>query len=176
MINQTFGEGCPADTHARSARIAVANRHVCRKPVHRIGLLRATKLAGLVFYLAMMTFTTSRAEAQHVGQAGAAPPVPTTRILAIGRLTANATPAATGWILPQEVRATTRLYLAGKIDQWYIRPDETAVVFILNLSDEKEAHDLMDTLPLGQAGLMKFEFIPLGPLSPLRLLLSEPSK
>jgi hypothetical protein len=75
-----------------------------------------------------------------------------------------------------EIRATTRLYLAGKIDQWYIKPDETAVVFILNLSDQKQAHDLLDKLPLGQAGLMEFEFIPLGPLSPLRLLLSEPSK
>jgi len=75
-----------------------------------------------------------------------------------------------------EIRATTRLYLAGKIDQWYAKPDGTGVVFIMNLSDQKEAHDLLEQLPLGQAGMTEFEFIPLGPLSPLGLLLSEPSK
>jgi hypothetical protein len=31
----------------------------------------------------------------------------------------------------------------------------------------------MEELPLGQAGLMKHEFIELGPLTPLHLLLSE---
>jgi hypothetical protein len=144
--------------------------------LHAMGFMKAAALVGLVSLLATMNLSASRAYAQHVGQAVAPPPVPTTRILAIGRLTAKATPAATGPILPLEIRATTRLYLAGIIDQWYIKPDETAVVFILNLSDQKEAHDLLDKLPLGQAGLMEFEFIPLGPLSPLRLLLPEPSK
>jgi hypothetical protein len=144
--------------------------------IRAIGFFKAAAFVGLVALLATMSLPVSRALAQHVGQAGAQPPVPTTRILAIGRLTPNATPTSAGWILPQEIRATTRLYLEGKIDQWYIRPDETAVVFILNLSDVKEAHDLLDKLPLGQAGLMKFEYIPLGPLSPLRLLISEPAK
>jgi hypothetical protein len=32
---------------------------------------------------------------------------------------------------------------------------------------------LMEKLPLGQAGLMKHEFIELGPLTPLHLLLSD---
>jgi len=70
------------------------------------------------------------------------------------------------------MRETARLYLAGKIDQWYIKQDQSGVVFILNVTDPKEAHELLDKLPLGQAGLMEFQMIPLGPLSPLRTLLS----
>ena len=49
-------------------------------------------------------------------------------------------------------------------------------MFLLNLTDPAEAHALLDKLPLGQAGLMEFEIIPLGPISPLRLLLAEPAK
>ena len=114
--------------------------------------------------------------------AAAAPPpgpaalaVPTTKLLAIGSLTAQATPEALARVLPSEVRATARLYLAGKIDQWYVKQDHTGVVFILNLTDPEAAHAMLEALPLGQAGLMQFQIIPLGPLSPLRLLLAKPS-
>jgi hypothetical protein len=79
-------------------------------------------------------------------------------------------------ILPSEVRETVRLYLDGKIDQWYLKQDQSGVVFIMNLTDPQQAHALLDKLPLGQAGLMTFQFIPLGPISPLRLLLSEPAR
>ena len=102
--------------------------------------------------------------------------VPTTKLLAIGSFTAKATPNLWAPILPSEMRETARLYLAGKIDQWYVKPDQSGVVFILNVTDPKAAHELLDKLPLGRAGLMEFQFIPLGPLSPLRLLLSEPAK
>ena len=46
----------------------------------------------------------------------------------------------------------------------------------MNLTDPGEAHKLLAKLPLGQAGLMEFQIIPLGPLSPLRTLLSQPPK
>jgi hypothetical protein len=109
----------------------------------------------------------------------AAPPdlvVPTVKVLAIGSFTANATPNLRKSILPSEVRDTVRLYLAGKIDQWYVKQDLSGVVFVMNVTDPQEAHALLERLPLGQAGLMEFQFIPLGPISPLRLLLSEPAK
>src|ERR1700730_1969285 len=102
--------------------------------------------------------------------------VPTIKLLAIGSLTAKATPKELMTILPSEARETARLYLAGKIDQWYSRQDQSGVVFVMNLTDPKEAHALLETLPLGQAGVMEFQIIPLGPLGPLRLLLSEPAK
>jgi hypothetical protein len=100
--------------------------------------------------------------------------VPTTKLVAIGSFNAKAAPDVWMPILPAEMRATAQLYLAGKIDQWYVKQDQTGVVFIMGLTDPREAHDLLARLPLGQAGLMDFEIIPVGPLSPLRALLSEP--
>jgi hypothetical protein len=99
--------------------------------------------------------------------------VPTVKLLAIGSLTAKATPKELMTILPSEARETVRLYLGGKIDQWYSRQDQGGVVFIMNLTDPKEAHELLEKLPLGQAGLMEFQLIPLGPLKPLTTLLGE---
>jgi hypothetical protein len=102
--------------------------------------------------------------------------VPATKLLAIGSFTAKATRDVWQPIPPSEVRETVRLYLAGKIDQWFVKQDQSGVVFIMNLTDPKQAHDLLDKLPLGQAGLMEFQLIPLGPLSPLRALLSESTR
>jgi hypothetical protein len=101
--------------------------------------------------------------------------VPTTRILAIGHLTAGTTRAAVLPLMKQEVPDTVRLYLAGKLDQWYSRKDQNGVVFILNCTSIEEAHALLEKLPLGQAKLMEFDLIPLGPLSPLNFLLPEAS-
>ena len=74
-------------------------------------------------------------------------------------------------VLPEEVRATVRLYLAGKIQQWYSRADGKGVVFILNSKDADDARAMMAALPLAKANLADFEYMPLGPLSPLNLLL-----
>lgn len=101
------------------------------------------------------------------------PAVPTTRVLAIGHLTAKATPAVMSGVMDAEVRATERLYLAGKIDQWFVRKDKPGVVFILETADPATARAMLDALPLGQAGLMDFDLIPLGPLAPLGLLLGK---
>src|SRR6202023_1780502 len=101
------------------------------------------------------------------------PVVPTTKILAIGQFTKPPTPEEIKEIFPKEVPATLRLYLAGKIDQWWIRQTKTGPVFLLNVTSLEEARALMENLPLGQAGLMKHEFIELGPLTPLHVLLSD---
>jgi hypothetical protein len=101
------------------------------------------------------------------------PSVPTTKILAIGTLVAPLTPEQRKSILTREVPATARLYLAGNIDQWYVRQDNKGVVFLLNLDSVDKAHEMLEQLPLGQAHLMTFELIPLGPLSPLHVLLDQ---
>jgi hypothetical protein len=97
-------------------------------------------------------------------------PTPTTRILAIGTVAAGADLAKVRAILPNEVRETVGLYLAGKIDQWYSLQERTGVAFILNVTDVTAARDMLEKLPLGQAHLMSFELIPLAPLNPLRQL------
>ena len=95
---------------------------------------------------------------------------PTTKILAIGTVNPGVDPANVLAILPDEVRDTVGLYLDGKIDQWYSQQNGKGVVFILNVTDPATAHEMLEKLPLGQAHLMSFELIPLGPLNPLRAL------
>ena len=137
------------------------------------------KLASIgVFAAAFIAITPTVLLAQ-TGARGTAPDstsleVPTTKLLAIGSFTAKGTPDSWKPLLHSEVRDTVGLYLAGKIDQWYVKPNQSGVVFIMNLTDPKAAHDLLAKLPLGQAGMMEFQIIPLGPLSPPRSLLSEP--
>jgi len=111
-------------------------------------------------------------------QAPASPlavPVPTTKVLAIGHLTGTMTPDQRRTIMPSEVADTVRLYLDGKIDQWYTRQDQPGVVFLLNVQSTDEANSILSALPLGKAKLMEFELIPLGPLNPLRILLNQQS-
>src|SRR3984957_14756970 len=97
-------------------------------------------------------------------------PTPTTKILAIGTLNPGVDPAAALAILPTEVRETVKLYLDGKIDQWYSLQGRPGVAFILNVTDTAAAHEMLEKLPLGQAHMMSFELIPLAPLNPLRQL------
>jgi len=105
------------------------------------------------------------------GYAQSAPPsTPTTKILAIGTVNPGVDPAKVFAILPNEVRDTVDLYLNGKIDQWYSLEDRRGVVFLLNVTDLAAAHEMLEKLPLGQAHLMSFELIPIGPLNPLRAL------
>lgn len=78
-------------------------------------------------------------------------------------------------VMPEEIRATVKLYLDGKIQQWYSRSDGRGVMFILNCSSVPEAKDIMDALPLSKANLVNLEFTALGPLTPLRLLLTDPA-
>jgi hypothetical protein len=97
-------------------------------------------------------------------------PTPTTKILAIGTLNANADPAAVRAILPIEVRETVALYLDGKIDQWFSLQGRNGVVLLLNVTDVATAREMLEKLPLGQAHLMTFDLSPLAPLNPLRRL------
>ena len=93
-----------------------------------------------------------------------------TRILAIGTFPPGNDLAAARSILPNEVRETVKLYLGGKIDQWFSLADRTGVVFLLNLTNPKEAAAMLEALPLGRAHLMHFDLLPLSPLAPLREL------
>jgi len=76
-------------------------------------------------------------------------------------------------ILPNEVRATVNLYLDGRIREWYSHT--RGVIFLLDSKDVEDARALMDSLPLSKEGLMDYEYIPVGPLMPLRFLLAQPS-
>jgi len=130
-------------------------------------MIRCLSLTLLV--AASLVLSPARARAQ------APQPSPTTQVLVALTVKPTADRAAVMNTLPDEVRATVKLYLDGKIQQWFGRSDGRGVVFIMACSSIAEAKALTDTLPLAKADLATFEFTALGPLTPLRLLLAEPA-
>jgi hypothetical protein len=78
-------------------------------------------------------------------------------------------------VMPAEIRATVQLYLDGKIREWYSREDGRGGVFLLNTKDVAEARAIMEALPLAKEHLLDDEYIPVGPLMPLRLLMANPT-
>jgi len=79
-------------------------------------------------------------------------------------------------VMQTEVRDTVKLYLDGKIQQWYSKGDGRGVVFLLNCKSVEEAKAVMEALPLSKEKLANFEYLTLGPLMPLRLLLGVPGQ
>ena len=75
-------------------------------------------------------------------------------------------------VMPAEIRATVQLYLDGKIREWYSRGDGKGVVFLVNAGTEEEARAIMETLPLAKEQLMDEQYVPVGPLIPLRMLIA----
>jgi hypothetical protein len=78
-------------------------------------------------------------------------------------------------IMPAEIRATVQLYLEGKIREWFSREDGRGGVFLLNTGDVAEAESIMESLPLAKENMLDHEYIPVGPLMPLRLLMGNQS-
>lgn len=77
--------------------------------------------------------------------------------------------------MPAEIRATVQLYLEGKIRDWYAREDGRGAVFLVNARNAEEASSILESLPLAKENLLDHEYIPVGPLMPLRLLLGNPA-
>lgn len=76
-------------------------------------------------------------------------------------------------VIPDEIRATVKLYLDGKIREWYSRGDGKGVIFLVEAKTEDEARAIVETLPLAKENLMDHQYIPVGPLAPLRALMGS---
>lgn len=74
-------------------------------------------------------------------------------------------------VIPAEIRATVKLYLDGKIRQWYSKGDGKGVVFFIDAKSVEEAHAVIETMPLSKEKLVDHEYIPVGPLIPLTALM-----
>ena len=115
-------------------------------------------------------------------QSGAASGVPsvaipkTTEVLVIQTVKLGVTASQVMDVIPAEIRATVKLYLDGKIHQWYSRGDGKGVVFLVEAKTEDEARAIMETLPLAKEQLMDHQYIPVGPLMPLRALIGPPTQ
>jgi hypothetical protein len=108
-----------------------------------------------------------------VAQAQATSPT-TTGVLVILTVKAGITREQVMAVMPAEIRQTVQLYLSGKIREWYSRGDGRGAVFLLDAKDVAEAHATMEALPLAKQNLMDHDYIPVGPLFPLRLLMANP--
>jgi hypothetical protein len=94
----------------------------------------------------------------------------TTEVLVILTPRQGVTPQQIMAVVPEEIQATVKLYFDGKIRQWYSRGDGKGVVFMIDAKTEDEARAIMETLPLAKEHLMDQQYIPVGPLMPLRAL------
>jgi hypothetical protein len=95
----------------------------------------------------------------------------TTGVMVIQTVKQGVTASQVMAIIPDEIRATVKLYLDGKIREWYSRGDGKGVVFLVDAKTEDEARAIMDTLPLAKEHLMDDQYIPVGPLMPMRALI-----
>jgi len=110
-----------------------------------------------------------------VAQTPNASPV-TTGVLVILSAKANVTREQVLAVMPAEIRQTVQLYVGGKIREWFSKADGRGAIFLLDTKDVAEAHAIMDALPLAKQDLVDHEYIAVGPLMPLRLLLAGPER
>ena len=130
-------------------------------------------MKSMIPFLTAMLPIASAAQSQ----SGVSPAVPsvaipkTTGVLVIQTAKQGVTPQQVIAVMPAEIRATVNLYLDGKIRQWYSRGDGKGVVFLVEAKTEDEARAIMETLPLAKERLMDDQYVPVGPLMPLRALM-----
>lgn len=132
------------------------------------GALRSVVVALTLALTGVSFMTNPAAQAQ-------APSPAVTGVLVMLTVKAGVSREQVMAVMPGEIRATVQLYLGGKIREWYSRGDGRGVVLLLDTKDVAEAQAIMDGLPLGKEHLMDHDYIPVGPLQPLGLLMANPA-
>jgi len=122
--------------------------------------------------MTMLPAASVLAQTQASSQPPSGAPSPkTTEVMVILTIKQGVTRQQIMNIMPDEIRATVKLYLDGKIRQWYSRGDGRGVIFLIDAKTVDEAQAIMDTLPLSKENLVDHEYIPVGPLMPLGALI-----
>jgi hypothetical protein len=93
------------------------------------------------------------------------------KVMAIGSIVKPLTPEQRQQVMPNEVPATLKHYLDGKIEQFWYRQDAPGVIFLMNVESLDQAKATIGELPLASGGYAKYEFMQVGPLAPLGLLI-----
>ena len=126
-------------------------------------------IAFLMAVLPALSFAQSQPGAASSVPSGAIPK--TTAVLVIQTPKQGVTVQQVMAVIPDEIQATVKLYLEGKIREWYSRGDGKGVIFFVDAKTEDEARAIMETLPLAKEQLMDHQYIPVGPLMPLMALI-----
>jgi hypothetical protein len=58
------------------------------------------------------------------------------------------------------------------MEQFWLRDQMKAVIFLMNVDSVDEADKLLKSLPLGRDNLLTFDLMPVGPLTPLSVLMN----
>ena len=95
------------------------------------------------------------------------------KILALEKENPDTTPEQFAPQLKAEAARIWELYKSGQIRETYFRADRSEAVLILECPNVEEAHHVLDSLPLVQAGLIRFEVIPLVPYPSFERLFEE---
>src|SRR5258708_32881499 len=136
-------------------------------------------LRNVVFALTLTTTLTligaTSMTNSSLAQAQATSPT-TTGAIVILTVKAGVTREQVMAVMPAEIRQTVQLYLNGKIREWYSRGDGRGVVFLLDSRDVADAQAIMEGLPLANQNLMEHEYVAVGPLLPLGLLMANPQR
>ena len=139
-----------------------------------IGKTRPVKaIRHAVLALTLTSIGATSMAQPSVAQAQATSPA-TTGVMVILTVKAGVTREQVMTVMPAEIKETVQLYLNGKIREWYSRGDGRGAVFLLDSRNVAEAHAIMEGLPLAKENVMDHEYIGVGPLLPLRLLIVKP--
>ena len=93
------------------------------------------------------------------------------KVMAIASAKSTLTPENLKQHMPEEVPATLKLYLDGKIEQFWFR-EKAGPIFLMNVESVEQAKATLDELSLVAADLMTYELMPVGPLAPLGRLIA----
>jgi hypothetical protein len=93
------------------------------------------------------------------------------KVMAVGSIIKPLTPEQRQQVMPNEVPATLKHYLDGTIEQFWYRQDAPGVIFLMNVESVAQAKGAIEALPLVTGGFAKYEFMQVGPLAPLGLLI-----
>ena len=94
------------------------------------------------------------------------------KVFAIASAQPTLTPDKLQQHMPNEVPATLKLYLDGKVEQFWFR-EKGGPIFLMNVESVEQAKATLDTLPLVADGVMSYELLPVGPLAPLGMLIQN---
>src|SRR6201995_428669 len=95
------------------------------------------------------------------------------KVMAVGSIIKPLTPEQRQQVIPNEVPATLKHYLDGKIEQFWYRQDAPGVIFLMNVESVEQAKATIEALPLVTGGHAKYEFMQVCPLAPLGLLIQN---
>ncbi len=127
------------------------------------------------FLLSMLPAATVLAQSQGPQAPSGVPTPKFTQVMVIVTARPGVNPQQIMKVMPDEIRATVKLYLDGRIREWYSKGDGRGVILFLDVKTVDEAHALMDAMPLAKENLIDHEYIPVGPLLPLGSLIAGQS-